>query len=163
MWLQPASPASTREPPGWGCHSNSGYWGMVMVTMTTATCSEHRYQLLQPQVRYLPSSLPLPPPSSQSACFYCTTEGCEGGRSEHRYIRLHVAGTTESSTIRWAISSHPSPLTSHPSPVNHHAHLIHSHRNDFSCHVCGSALVEDVSFRTLASASPTPLLHFMAG
>ena len=38
---------------------------------------------------------------SQSACFYCPREGCEGGGEGSRYIRLHVAGATESATIRY--------------------------------------------------------------
>ena len=38
---------------------------------------------------------------SQSACFYCPREGCEGGEEGSRYIRLHVAGATESATIRY--------------------------------------------------------------
>ena len=40
---------------------------------------------------------------SQSACFYCPREGCEGGGEGSRYIRLHVAGATESATIRYVV------------------------------------------------------------
>jgi len=39
---------------------------------------------------------------SQSACFYCPMDGCVGGGEgiQNQYIRLHVAGATESTTIR---------------------------------------------------------------
>ena len=39
---------------------------------------------------------------SQSACFYCPMAGCAGGGEgiQNQYIRLHVAGATESTTIR---------------------------------------------------------------
>ena len=40
---------------------------------------------------------------SQSACFYCPREGCEGGGEGSRYIRLHVAGATESAIIRYLV------------------------------------------------------------
>ena len=59
----------------------------------------------------------------QCACFYCSRDGCEGGRGESRYVRLHVAGTSEASTVR----------------------------ADVSCKMCGSALIEDIALRTLAS------------
>ena len=51
-------------------------------------------------------------------------EGCAGGGEENRYIRLHVAGASEATTIR---------------------------NGDFTCCYCGAQLVEDVSLRTLAS------------
>lgn len=62
-------------------------------------------------------------PYRQCACFYCSRDDCEGGREDNRYIRLHVAGTSEANTVR----------------------------NNLECEVCGSPLVEDIAFRTLAS------------
>ena len=67
------------------------------------------------------------PSASQHACFSCPNEACTGGgggEEENRYIRLHVAGASEATTISCG---------------------------DFTCYHCGTQLTEDVSLRALAS------------
>ena len=57
-------------------------------------------------------------PHSQSASFRCPREKCAGNGD---FIRLHVAGASEASTMR----------------------------NDLNCMVCGHKLEENVKYRTL--------------
>ena len=65
------------------------------------------------------------PSASQHACFSCPNEVCAGGGGEeNKYIRLHVAGASEATTISGG---------------------------DFTCYHCGTQLTEDVSLRALAS------------
>lgn len=70
--------------------------------------------------------------TSQHACFSCPNEACAGGGGEeNKYIRLHVAGASEATTIS---------------------------SGDFTCYHCGTQLAEDVSLRTLASKYKMPIL-----
>ena len=62
---------------------------------------------------------------SQHACFSCPNQSCgRGDKEENKYIRLHVAGASEATTISGG---------------------------QFNCYCCGTQLVEDISLRTLAS------------
>lgn len=65
--------------------------------------------------------------SSQHACFSCPNEACAGGGGEeNKYIRLHVAGASEATTVSRS-------------------------SGDFTCYHCGTQLTEDVSLRALSS------------
>ena len=94
-------------------HIRSGTGGHSPQPIHVSSTTHHRVEQLTQQ----------PHSHSESACYYCTMEECEGAREENRYIRLHVAGTSEASVVR----------------------------SDFTCLICGSALAEDVAFRTLSS------------
>lgn len=76
-------------------------------------------------------------------------DGCAGGGEgiQNQYIRLHVAGATESTTIRCVCVC----ACVHACvTVRRFRSIFVSYRNDFTCYHCGTTLVEDVAYRTLA-------------